>query len=154
MKRRYFFLFFLIAGIFISGKVFAQSNAVIDKLLNEKTADFGRSAYMVLSAASLMSDSSDISKTLGFLEKEQWKGLSKKKQNDNITLGEYSYLITKAFDIPGGIMYHLFPGPRYAVRELKYMGFVDNNSDPGALVSGDAVVRILGYVLDWKDGQK
>ncbi len=154
MKRRYFFLFFLIAGVFISGKVFAQSNAVIDKLLNEKTADFGRSAYMVLSAASLVNESSDIPKALAVLQKEQWKVLSKKKQNDDITLGEYSYLIMKAFGIPGGIMYHLFSGPRYAVRELKYLGFIDKNMDPGKPISGDAVVRILGYVLDWKEGRK
>lgn len=50
-------------------------------------------------------------------------------------------------------MYRLLPGPRYAVRELKYMGFVDD-TDASKPVSGEEVIRILGYVLEWKEAGK
>lgn len=60
----------------------------------------------------------------------------------------------KAFSIPGGVMYHVLPSPRYALRELEFMGFIDKGTNPSKKISGDGVVRILGYVLDWKEGQK
>ncbi len=154
MKGKFFFLFFLITISFQGVNLFAQSNSVIDTLLNEDKADLGRTAYMVFSAASLVDDSAEIPEVLDFLKLNGWKNLEQKAAGDTITLGEYSYLVTKAFDIKGGIMYRLFPGPRYAARELKYMGFVDNDADPSMPVTGDAVIRILGYVLEWKEGQK
>jgi hypothetical protein len=59
----------------------------------------------------------------------------------------------RALDIPGGIMYSMFPGPRYAAREIAYLGFVRGSGAPGRTVSGNEVMYILGRVLEWKEGQ-
>ncbi len=150
MKRNHFFIFFFILFSSISGMLFAQSNAVIDKLLEEGKADYGRSVYMILSAAEIVDENIDIPGALKTLADKQWKGLVNKKADDVITLGDYSFLVMEAFAIPGGIMYHLMPGPRYAVRELKYMGFIEE-TDSSRVISGDEVLRILGYVMDWKE---
>ena len=153
MKEKYVFLFFLIF-VFTGWNLFGQSNSVIDTLLGESAADFGNSAYMVLTGAGLLDEGSDVSEGLKIFAEGKWNALAGKRAEDPLTLGEYSFLITGAFDIQGGLMYRLFPGPRYAVRELKYLGIIDRDADPSVPVSGEDVIRILGYVLEWKDNGK
>jgi hypothetical protein len=58
----------------------------------------------------------------------------------------------KAFDEKGGLMYRLFPGPRYAVRELAYLGLVHGKAHSGRFPSGQEVVQILSSYLDRKGG--
>ncbi len=129
----------------------AQSNIVIDKLLNEDIADWGKTSYMVLSASGIVNENAAIPEVLTKLEKQQWK-LPSKESEDSITLGEYSYMLMKAFDISGGIMYKILPGPRYAARELDYLKFIDNNKSPYRTLSGEEVLRIMGRVMEWKEG--
>lgn len=130
--------------------VSAQSNAVIDELLEKETADWGNTAYLVLSAAELIDENTEISKVLSILEKQQWN-LKLHKEKQSITLGEYSYLLMKAFNVPGGLMYMLIPGPRYAARELSYLNFIDDDSSPYRTLSGEEVLRIMGRLLEWKE---
>lgn len=151
MKRNCFFLFFF--TVILTGFAFSQSNELIDTLLDEQSAGFGNTAYMVLSAASIIDESSTIQDAVDILSGDDWKNFEGKKTEDPVTLGEYSYMLMESFGIQGGIMYRLLPGPRYAVRELKYMGFVDD-TDASKPVSGEEVIRILGYVLEWKEAGK
>ena len=127
----------------------AQSNSVIDELLEKEKADWEQTAYMVLTAAELMDEDAEISKVFTYLEKEQLNPDSKNPE-DFITLGEYSNMLMKAFNIPGGLMYKLFKGPRYAARELDYLKFIDNDKSPYRYISGEEVLRIMGRVLEWK----
>jgi hypothetical protein len=64
-----------------------------------------------------------------------------------VRLGALSLLIMRAFDLPGGIMYSVFPSPRYACRELAYKKINLGRSDPALIVSGPQFLRILGRVL-------
>ncbi|MCK5153407.1 MAG: hypothetical protein KAQ93_03540 [Spirochaetales bacterium] len=130
--------------------VSAQSNAVIDELLEKDKADWGNTAYLVLSAAELIDENTDISQVLTALDKQQWN-LESKNKEQNITLGEYSYMLMEAFDVPGGLMYKLIPGPRYATRELSYLNFIDNDKSPYRTLSGEEVLRIMGRLLEWKE---
>ncbi len=149
MKRKCFFLFFLMI-LTVSG-LFAQSNEVIDKLLTEDTADLGSTAYMVLSAASMIDENAGTAEAVAALADRGMDIFKGKDPSEKVTFGEYSFMLMEAFGIKGGIMYRVIPGPRYAAREIKYMGFTDK-SDPSAPVSGEEVLRILGYLLEWKEG--
>ncbi len=131
----------------------AQSNEIIDKLLTENAADLGSTAYMVLSAASMIDENTGTAEAAAALSDRGMDIFKGKDPSEKVTFGEYSYMLMEAFGIKGGIMYRLMPGPRYAAREIKYMGFTDN-SDPSASVSGEEVLRILGYVLEWKEGKE
>jgi hypothetical protein len=53
----------------------------------------------------------------------------------------------RAFNIPGSFLYALFPGPRYAFRELDYLDLIPGRKDPAAKVSGERLLIILGRVL-------
>ena len=128
----------------------AQSNTVIDELLEKEKANWGNTAYLVLTAAELIDENTDISKVLNSMNLQQWE-MEIKQTNELITLGEYSYLLMKAFDVPGGLMYKLIPGPRYAARELSYLNFIDNDKSPYRMLSGEEVLRIMGRLLEWKE---
>jgi hypothetical protein len=69
---------------------------------------------------------------------------------DPVTLGEISFLIMKTLGLPGGLMYMIFPGPRYAARELAYLGFIPGNTHPSRAISGQEVMHILGQALEKK----
>ncbi|MDA3937724.1 MAG: hypothetical protein PF693_00230 [Spirochaetia bacterium] len=128
----------------------AQSNTVIDELLEKTEADWGKTSYMVLSAAELISENETIPEVLAMLSEQQWN-LPSKLSEDPITLGEYSYMLMEAFNIPGGIMYRILPGPRYAARELSYLKFIDKDKSPYRTLSGEEVLRIMGRVMEWKE---
>ncbi|MDR3020696.1 MAG: hypothetical protein LBU66_07320 [Treponema sp.] len=65
-----------------------------------------------------------------------------------ITLDKLSFLIMKAFDIKGGLMYSLFPGPRYAYRTMTSRNFLQGITDPAMTISGDEFLLVLGRVLN------
>jgi hypothetical protein len=64
-----------------------------------------------------------------------------------VKLRDLSLLLMKAFDLEGGLMYRLFPGTRYAYREMTRRGFVEGRAYPGFTVSGERFLQILGNVL-------
>ncbi|MCD6396835.1 MAG: hypothetical protein J7L71_04805 [Spirochaetaceae bacterium] len=128
----------------------SQSNAVIDKLLDTNQADWGKTSYLILTAAQLIDENADIAEAMTALDKQKW-GINIKGQEEPVTLGEYSYLLMKAFDMTGGLMYRIVPGPRYAARELDYMGFIDTDKSPDRTLSGEEELRILGRFLEWKE---
>jgi len=148
-KNRTKFLLILAILIFaISVSGYAQSNELIDELLAEKQAAFGKIAYMGLAAAGLIPAEATIEESLAFLQTKDWN-ITDKGANDAVNIGEYSYLLMKAFNIPGGIMYSISPGGRYACRELTYLGFIKGNNSPYRTLSGEEVLRILSNMLNW-----
>ena len=128
----------------------AQANEVMDDFLEEEKASFGKTASFALLAVNLISEDASIDQALSALEQQGW-GVKVKKADDTIHMGELSFLLMKALDIPGGLMYRLAPGPRYASRELVFLGIVPGKNRPGRTPSGDEVLSILGRALEWKE---
>ncbi|MCF7914992.1 MAG: hypothetical protein K9L66_07500 [Spirochaetaceae bacterium] len=143
-------LFFGILFILSISHLYAQSNETLDRFLAQERAVLGYSAYMVLTAADELPEESSPQEAAMAVSRIGWMDTST-ASNDPISLGEYSYLLMKAFDIRGGLMYTLFPGPRYAARELKYLQCIPGKSTPGRSISGTDAVQILGRVLEWKE---
>ena len=69
-------------------------------------------------------------------------------QAESITLGKLSLLLVKAFDIKGGMMYAIFPGPRYAFKTMVSRSFIQGTADPSMTVNGERFLLILGNVLE------
>ncbi len=147
-SRALLFLFFvLIAG---SMTLAAQSNEIIDDLLAEEEASFGKSVYLALVAADLIPEEATPEEAVAVLEEYGWK-VKIWESEEPIRLGEYSFIIMKAFHMQGGLMYSIIPCPRYACRELSYLKLIPGSSSPYRTLSGEEAVRILGYVLEWKE---
>lgn len=138
----------LLCLVLIGGSVplWAQSNALLDQLLSQNRADFGDAVYLVMTAAKLVPDTASVSDAVSALTAQPWK-VKILDAAAPITVGEYSYLLMRAFKLHGGIMYSIVPGPRYAARELAYLNILVGDTSPYRTLSGREVVQILGNVL-------
>ncbi|MDR1419482.1 MAG: hypothetical protein LBI86_03830 [Treponema sp.] len=64
-----------------------------------------------------------------------------------VTMSGLSLLMMKTFRIEGGLMYRIFPCPRYAFREMTRLGFIESHAYPNRKVSGEQFLYILGILL-------
>lgn len=131
--------------------VWAQSETVMDSLLSEKNASFGESVYLVMAAIKAVPETASVDEAVAAVGEQHWN-ITIPDAASPITLGQYSFLLMKAFKMQGGIMYRLFPGPRYAARELAFRRLISGDTSPYRTVSGAEVVQILGSVMGQEGG--
>jgi len=145
----------IIAGFFLMFPVFvsAQTAAELETVMGTPAISCGQAARFVLgstgTAASVGGDASGVSPSGNEFEQALAKGWFPKKSvsDESITLGKLSFLMMKAFNIKGGMMYAILPGPRYAFRTMVSRSFISGAADPAMKVSGEQFLRILGNVL-------
>jgi hypothetical protein len=131
----------------------AQSNTAVDRLLEQETATVADAAYLILAASGIVEESAASEAVMAALsEKKLLQGT--RAAGDPISLGEVSFLIMQTLGIRGGVLYAVFPGPRYAARELAYLRLIPGNAHPSRTVSGREVMHILGGALELKGGAK
>ncbi len=143
MRRSGALCVFLLAALL---PLCAQSNQLLDQLLDEPQALFGDVVYMTLAAAKIVPDTATPAEAIQSLQQQGWK-VEMLPSDAPVSLGTYSYLLMKAFKRSGGIFYSLFPGPRYACRELGYLKVIPADARPLRSFSGEEAVRILGRML-------
>lgn len=141
--------FLLIGFSFVS----AQSNDLLDDLLAQDPAQLGITSYLILAASDHIS--SNDSPSIAF-QKAQELNLIKKTDSEEskVRADTLSLMLMKALEIQGGIMYRVFPTPRFAYKHLVYLGYISDAAGPARIVAGDEVVRVLGYLLEYKGGNK
>jgi len=150
-KQNLLFLAILLFTLF-SPSLYAQTAAELEELLQIQTVSYGQAARFVLEAADT-TNVNDAAQAFEFAAERSW--LPKKAAAEKpITLAELSFLIMKAFDLRGGMMYAIKPCPRYAYRSMISRSFIQGASDPAMTVSGDRFLLILGNVLDAAGGDK
>ena len=139
---------FLLSG----GVLFGQSNEILDTVLDQEELVTEYGAYLVFTASDRLPETASVDEAAAMLEAlaAEWK-LKEYAPENPITLGRYCFLITRAFDIKEGIFYRLFPGPRYAARDLAFLGIVREHPNSRRMLSGEEAVRILGNTLEWLD---
>lgn len=150
--RRLHVILVPIVFVLFAASLHAQSNQIVDRLLDQKVASFGDAAYMILSAAGTIAPDATPADAVAAVESAKLLS-GHHTEAQPITLGEVCYLIMKTENIKGGLFYTLFPGPRYATRELVYLRLVRGVTHPGRTVSGEEVIRMLGDAMDLKGGQ-
>jgi hypothetical protein len=135
-------LFFL---FLFSAPLPAQTAAEMDRLLDTKETAYAQAAYFILASA-LDEPPEDPSSAFALaLEKGWFPGNA--GPDSLITLRDLSLLMMGTFGLERGLMCRLFPGPRYAFREMTRQGFIEGRAYPGHTVSGERFLRILGNVL-------
>jgi len=150
MKKSCLVLSLLFISLVVNMGLAAQSNDIIDGLLAEEQASYGKAAYLALTASGLITEEQTPEQALEVLKEQGWK-LDILSAAEPIKLGEYSFILMKVFHIQGGVMYSIMPGPRYAGRELSYLGMIHGSPSPYRTISGEEAVRILGNILEWQE---
>jgi hypothetical protein len=134
MKKLKLFFIPLVVFLFLGGSLFAQNAnpgaSEIDIILESAEISFAQAAAFVQAAAE-----SSVPAVLPSPDRP-------------IKLGELSFLIMKSFQMKGSFLYALFPGPRYAYRELSYLRFLPEPGDPAMKVSGAQFLQIVERVLN------
>jgi hypothetical protein len=128
----------------------AQSNQVLDRLLEEKPASFGDAAYVILSAAGFVTENATGEEAAAAVADRRLLPKTP-AATDPATLGQVCFLIMETQGLAGGLLYRLFPGPRYATRELAAQRLLKGYTHPDRLVTGEEVMWILGAVLGVKE---
>ena len=143
MKIKLLFVFFL-AAFTLS----AQTAAEMDLLLETNELTTAKAARFVLGALEMLPEAlAGNAAEMEAYSLAQSNGWVKSSADSSITLRELSFLMVKAFDIKGGLMYSLAKNPRYAYRELKYQKIIQGRSDPAMKVSGRRFLQILDRAL-------
>jgi len=129
----------------------AQTAAELDTILQASAVTNAQAAKFVLASvedAATMSTGNAFQRAVsnGWLKDSA-------KPDENITLGKLSYLIMKAFNMKGGMMYSIIPGPRYAYRNMVSRNYIQGASDPSMNVSGQRFLLILGKVTNAEGGE-
>jgi len=143
MKIRKILVLFI---FFIGTQLFAQSNEIIDEILVQERLSVENGAYLGLTAAGLIVYDLTPTEALSFLKEKEWIR-DNRNPGDEMSLGEYSFILMKGFSMSGGLMYTLFPSPRYASRELGYKGFISRDAGAYRSLSGSEAVSIIGQIV-------
>jgi hypothetical protein len=126
-----------------------QTAAEMEGLLDAGEITCAQAAYFVLAAA--LEDPPQNPEAAFALALEQGCLPAESESGGGITMGGFSLLLMKAFDIKGGLLYRLFPRGRYAFREMSSRGFIEGRSYSTFPVSGEQFLRILENVLDKRE---
>lgn len=70
-----------------------------------------------------------------------------------LALGEFAYLLSNYFQIEPGMMGRLFPGPRYALRDLRRERIILLEADASSPVPGDVALRTIRRALAWGENR-
>ena len=141
----------LVIGLIVMGSALvplsAQSNARIDELLAQPTATLGHTAYLVLSAAGRIEEDLSVGSAV---REAQALGMIAEgaTASDIVTFGQFSHLLMESFAVRGGVLYRLFPGPRYAAREVVFHKWSRSDRSPREELSGEEVMRILSVYVN------
>jgi outer membrane protein OmpA-like peptidoglycan-associated protein len=141
-----FFLFVWLA-VFLSLTLpaFSQTAAEMDQLLDTEHITYTQAAWFTLASVPGTPPSDQaaafaLAREQGWVPKNAGPGCPVKLRN-------LSLMLMKAFNLEGGLMYRIFPGPRYAFREMTRYGFIEGRAYPGLTVSGERFLQILGNLL-------
>lgn len=131
---------------------FGQSGSEIDELLGTGEVTAAIAARFVLPAADILPADTEAEPAFAAALEKGWLP-AETIPGSPIKLSTLSFLVMKAFGLPGGAMYRISSGPRYAYRELLYLKIIQGISDPSQTVSGERLMRILGRALDYAGGE-
>ena len=131
------FVVFLVFPVFLN----AQIASLYETVLESQAVTCEQAAVFILGSTVKF----NYNNAFDFAAEEGW--LKNVKPDDKITFARLSFLLMKVFDIEGGIMYRLIPGPHYAYRSMVSQSFIQNVCDPSMKVSGQNFFLILGKVL-------
>lgn len=125
----------------------AQSNEIIDRILEQDVATVGSAAYVALTAGGLVDDDSPPARAVTVAVEAGWlePGTT---EGDPAGFGQLAHLLLQVFEVKGGLLYRILPGPRYAAREFAFQGWSPVRTGPADRISGEYLLSVTGIFLE------
>jgi hypothetical protein len=135
-----------IALLALSFAAVAQDAARVLELCDKPSLDLSEASWLALSSAGLIDPESSSDAALDRLRELGWLARASRKDAKYFptTVGEFSFIAMKAYGMRGGIGYALAPGPRYAFRELGYLGLIPSSVGQDQVLPGTFAVKTIG----------
>ena len=144
-----------VAFLLITAASFSQSAQKVDTILESENATFGHAAYLIQTALNDGSDELDFNTAFNRFKSENQNVIPDSvTAEDVIPAKTYAFLLMKAFNIKGGIMYRIYPCPRYAYRDLQYLAIIQGKNNPDAPMTGAALVQTFGRIDTVQGGEQ
>jgi hypothetical protein len=139
-----------LCAVFLGPPLCGQDAGELDILLETSQVSGSRAARFVLASAGLLEPGLSGQAA----EEAAWnaaleRGWVRGSSSSALRLKEAAYLVMAAFGLKGGLMYSLFPGPRYAYRELLRLRLIQGRADENFTLSGERLLHILGRVMQY-----
>ena len=142
-------LFFTFLLVFLTASVFTVSadyNETMDSIIAEEKISYGSASFALLLGTDVIDEYFSVQEAAAVMAEKFPE--TQMEWDSKVNLGQFSDMIMKTYSIKGGLMYRIFPGPRYAVRELRYRKILQGKSYSTMYISGDKALRIIGRVLE------
>jgi len=138
---------FLAGAAFLSAQTSDRQSTAqeIETLLGTHAVTYAQAARFALEASGRLAVS-DHNEAFRYAAERGWlpKNVS---ANDTARLDGISLLLTRSFDMGGGIFYSIAKSPHYAYRELVYRQVIRGRADPAMKVSGELFLFLTGRLL-------
>lgn len=139
---------FMLTGV----TAFSQSNDVIDRLLGSETARLNDALYLVAIVSESVPPDSEPQAAIDAVDWDAY-GVTPSERG-TITFGELSFILMETLRIEGGLFYTLFPGPRYAAREFRYLDIPARRYYVASVLSGTEVLRLTQRTAEQFGGER
>lgn len=149
MKR---YICSIVTILTVAISIYAQSAEKIDGILESEKITAGHASYLILTALDAIPDDADFELAFSKMQENRWPP-KVKTADDILSFKKYAFLLMKAFDIKGGMLYRIYPCPRYAYRDLRYLSIIQGKTDPDMPVSGTAALQMIGRIETVKGAQ-
>jgi len=139
------FIFLCVLGFWGLAFLRAQTHEEMEKLLESQAVTYAQAARFALEAseAAVIQDTEE---AFRFALERKWLPAGAAPDSP-ARLDGISLLITRSFNIKGGIIYSLVRSPHYAYRELIYLNIIQGRTDPHMAVSGSQLLVMIGRAL-------
>lgn len=125
-----------------------SETARIDAILAGGSITVDQAAWLVGRTVGVLEESASADDTAQVAAR--W-GLAPTAPGTPLAADAFAHLLVEAEGIPAGLFYSLFPGPRYAFRELVYLRVFPPGLRPDALLSGADAMLYLQNTQNWKE---
>lgn len=147
VKKPLLVLVVLVFGV--TAHVVSLDNRVIDRFLDQSPADVETTIYLAMLGSDPDWADADVVET--FQEFNNLGYRTPLRMHDPITTEQFALITMQVLEIPGGVVSRLFRSPRYAYRDMRTYRMIPTSYGPKDELSGEAVIMLLGNVLNWKD---
>lgn len=138
MRKRLYLCLLIISTVFLLGAT--ETDDVLDKIYEGEFAPLKESVWLVLNGAGRLNESDNLSEADAYIESKGWS-------SDYLTKGQLALMLAENFELPRGILYQLFPTPRYALKDMIYLNIMDEGVFINDPLTGFALINGLSSAL-------
>ncbi|MFP4644637.1 MAG: hypothetical protein ACLFM0_09805 [Spirochaetales bacterium] len=142
----------VLVGALIAVPAVSQTADRIDEVLDHDELTAGDAAYIAAASGSLVADTADAEEALAALSEAGFPA-DAVAADEPVRLDEFAYMLMLSHERPGGLFYTLFPGPRYAFRELEYERVIRGGGDPNDTITPSRGINLVTRLTNITDAE-